>query len=400
MPSQPSPLEPATISLLLQYIVPPSQLSGPLPSHLIAKTLLQRHFFLDLKDPSSDPASYLSWPSPDRQQTFDLLESLPTALANLPLTFNICYTGDIDSTFAHAEIPTGDQDPPNIRMMFAWDADDSSWKYHNVSLMPFPTQSFHSLSEIKVGDSQMNRSVEQTTEEHSYWDSYGDTGDSRPSPGLLSNAETSEDDYWARYSTVHGTADSTRPSPPPERQRHPDPYEPEEDLHQLNDFYSGENPTQGQNNVDRNSIIQIPYESFNLKPPYDRNSPPAPEDLTERLRALQSDSRVEFSSALSTSDLFSQDPNVTNTDDPATFQNGTAVPQKLHTNGFVKGQDDESSQSDETESASVADLSLDIALREAIRGTYCLWKLSASRGDTGKEKELFLNAVKASIIDC
>ncbi|KAG7099253.1 hypothetical protein E1B28_001116 [Marasmius oreades] len=387
----PSPLEPATISLLLQYIVPPSQLTDPIPSHLISKNLLNRHFFLNLRDPSSDPASYLSWPSPDRQKVFDILESSSTSLDCILSNLNIHYTGDIDSTFAHAEIPTVDQDLPNIRMVFEWDVEDSSWKYHNLALMPFPTQSFHSVSAITnvgIGASRTNHFNDQT-EDESYWDSYGNAGGSQRSPGFLSNAESSEDDYWSQYATVHGTADSTRPTPPPEREQHPESYQ-EDDLHQLNDFYSRDDPAEGDSRADHNPIIQIPYESFNIKPPHGRNSPPSPEDLTERLRALQSNSSDQPSSAISVNIIPSQEHSVTDN-----LQKGTELPQEI-----INGHDDELSQSDETESACGVNVSLNVALRESIRGTYRLWKFSANRNDDGQDKELFLNAVKAAIIDC
>ncbi|KAL0580412.1 hypothetical protein V5O48_001657 [Marasmius crinis-equi] len=387
-----SPLSPATVSVLLQYIIPPSQLSEPIPRHLISTNLFKRHFFLGLTDPTTDTTSYLSWPSTDQSKIFDILEAFTTPPELHPSTFNVCYTGDVDSSFAHAEVPNADG-TSGVRLVFEWDADEAAWKYHNVALMPFPSHSFENPGAISTPAIIVDEAPGHSNDDDdSYWDSYGNEGSTR-SPGFQthSNGDTSEDAYWAQYSSVHGTADSTRPTPPPERQRRPDHEQHEDDpnLHELNDFYRDPlndkfTETTTNTHPDSEEIINIPYQSFNAKRPVDRNSPPCPDDLTERLRALQ---ELE-------SDPSSPNPPLTNGE----------IPEKQLTNGFTheNGHDSEPPSDPETESATVSGVNgLDDALRDAIRGTFKLWKLSQGKESdgVGTDKDLFLSAVKTAIID-
>ena len=203
-----SPLNPTTVSVLLQYILPPSQLTEPIPKHLISTNLYKRHFFLGLTDPSTDPASYLSWPSPDQKKIFDLLESFTTPPEQLPSALDIRYTGDADSTFAHVAVASNETNTDlvtSIRLVFEWDAEESAWRYHNVALMPFPPHSFESPGAISTPAIQVDHAHEPSGDDDSYWDTYGNEGSNR-SPGFLnhSNGEASEDAYWAQYASVHG----------------------------------------------------------------------------------------------------------------------------------------------------------------------------------------------------
>ncbi|KAJ8084053.1 hypothetical protein AAF712_000934 [Marasmius tenuissimus] len=399
-----SPLDPTTVSVLLQYILPPSQLTEPLPKHLISTNLYKRHFFLGLTDPSTDPSSYLSWPSPDQKQIFDLLETFTAPLEELPSNLDIRYTGDADSTFAHVAISSNDRNSGlgSIRLVFEWDAEDSAWRYHNVALMPFPPHSFEAPEAISAPAIQVDHAHEPAADDDSYWDSYGNEGATR-SPGFLShsNGESSEDAYWAQYASVHGTADSTRPTPPPERQRHTEhDHHDDANLHELNDFYGRDKATQESHPVSE-EVIQIPYQSFNVKRPYDRNSPPCPDDLTERLRAIQSDGGHPHTNGTNGT----SSPHHLPTNGDLASPNGLDMSisgKPALTNGLTNGNHSTGSLSDETETASGADGS-DDALREAIRGTYALWKLSQKRNGAlpGKEQqELFLDAVKGAIVDC
>ncbi|ESK88909.1 hypothetical protein Moror_13271 [Moniliophthora roreri MCA 2997] len=422
MASSPSPLHPTSVSVLLQYIAPPSQLTDPLPNHLISQSLLQRHFFLDLRDPSTDPASYLSWPSEDQQKIFSILESLPTPIDHHSSISSIRYSGDEESAFAHAEITTTGpkQDTSDgIRLIFQWDDRDSSWRYHNVALMPFPTHSFDSPSSLPLVQKQTNpdNSTSMPAEhggsplitvdshhndEDSYWDAYGGEDDERLNAGLSrsnSTDPTSEDAYWAQYSSVHGSADSARPSPPPTAKRKlghfVDSAETETDyLHDQNDFYGREQETMimnGQHTEEMTggNVLEIPYQSFNIKRPYDRQSPPSPHDLSERLRGLSESSPSESTDH---HDIDSFEGLKEAVEPPIESDSGM-----LFAPTHVNGRDHLSNGIADSANGGMKSGS-DAALREAIRGTYLLWKLSAS--GVNADKGMFLDVVKTAISDC
>ncbi|KAG6902875.1 hypothetical protein C0995_010044 [Termitomyces sp. Mi166 len=213
--STPERLSPPLISLVLEYIAPPSLLA-PLPPHLISNPLAQRHHFLRITPDS--PAHYLAWPSdlnPNAQQlAVDLLESLPTPL-HLPV-YTIRYTADPESSFAHVAIST--QNPPGLRLVFQWASSDG-WKFHNLALMPFPPDSYHSVRDILPYRPHDDPAIVDGDEHDPYWDAYGQSDDSDDQEVVTkSNAESeqdTEDAYWAQYSTVHGSADSTRHTPLP-----------------------------------------------------------------------------------------------------------------------------------------------------------------------------------------
>ncbi|KAK0233210.1 hypothetical protein IW262DRAFT_59437 [Armillaria fumosa] len=194
----PAELHPATVASFLQYLVPPVQL----PPHLISTALRQRHHFLQI-DPHENLADYLTWPSPDQPHIVDLLTSLPADDCDL----SICYTGDQESNYAHAHVCSSP-----VRLVFQWDPNDAAWKYHNAGLMPFPQSSSQRVDEITSHDK----------EEAAYWDAYGqdehhDEGDHH---ALVHDGHAhNEDAYWAQYASVHGSGDSTVPSPVPEKRR-------------------------------------------------------------------------------------------------------------------------------------------------------------------------------------
>ncbi|KAF8078593.1 hypothetical protein FPV67DRAFT_1663309 [Lyophyllum atratum] len=222
MAELPEPLLSSAISLVLEYIAPPSLLSS-LPRHLISTALAQRHAFLHISP--DNPAHYLAWPTesrPDAQQTaIDLLESFQKQLDD-PV-YVIRYTSDAESTFAHVAISP--QDPQGLRLVFQWNPPDG-WKFHNLALMPFPPNSYESINNVVVYkphdflDEPV--AVVQDDERDSYWDAYGlsddvddQSGFSRPKVDFEAGTE---DAYWAQYSDVHGSGDSTRPTPPIDEQ--------------------------------------------------------------------------------------------------------------------------------------------------------------------------------------
>ncbi|KAK0478476.1 hypothetical protein IW261DRAFT_1483685 [Armillaria novae-zelandiae] len=175
-------LHPATVASFLQYLIPPVQL----PPHLISPALRQRHHFLQI-DPHDSLADYLTWPFPRP--------------APLTLISRYAYTGDQESSYAHAHVR-----PSPVRLVFTWDPNDAAWKYHNAGLMPFPQSSAQRVADIATHDK----------EEAAYWDA---------TMRLVhdSHAHT-EDAYWAQYAT--GLATSTVPSPVPEKRRPATHHEP------------------------------------------------------------------------------------------------------------------------------------------------------------------------------
>ncbi|KAG5335494.1 hypothetical protein C0989_001196 [Termitomyces sp. Mn162] len=213
MSAPPEPLPPTLISLLLEYITPPSLLA-PLPPHLLSSPLAQRHHFLHISP--HDPAQYLAWPSdlvPNAQQlAVHLLESIHTPLYHS--VYTIRYTADAESSFAHVAVST--QDPPGLRLVFQWAPD--GWKFHNLALMPFPTNSHDSVHDLLTSKPHDSLDDVDSNEHDSYWDAYAHSDDSDDQRAVAKSKTESEQDtedaYWAQYSTVHGSADSARPTPP------------------------------------------------------------------------------------------------------------------------------------------------------------------------------------------
>ena len=221
----PSPLSPSFPHILLQYISPPSQLTDPIPPHLLSKPLLQRHHFLHLTPDS--PHDYLCWPSSAEKtaQILDLLESRPRPIDDgPPSAYPVQYSFDGEDFFAHVDLSgSGDGDGP--RVVLQWDDNSGEWKYHNTDLMPFPpgsrpllddvlvppsnpalVQSKPSLSHVPHFDAGL---LEDGDDDDDYWNAYGSTdiGDSAYSDGVAASVKdgaSSEDAYWAQYSSVHG----------------------------------------------------------------------------------------------------------------------------------------------------------------------------------------------------
>ncbi|TFK57274.1 hypothetical protein OE88DRAFT_1730661 [Heliocybe sulcata] len=248
--ASPSSLPSHTVFLALQYIAPPSSITQPLPPHLLSRALLQRHHFLGIA--SDDAQEYLCWPSSlsdVRERVIALLEDLPR-IEPEDAHYDVQYTSDEESTYAHAHIPSdipsdGDGD---LRLVFQWDGDE--WKYHDAALMPFPTNSRPDLELPPAASLVVPQSVSSSAEssevrdddpaaptlesddDDDYWNSYGagDDGEEESIPHRATNAtstadtnmseeEAAEAAYWAQYSSVHGTADSTIPSPLPAHRR-------------------------------------------------------------------------------------------------------------------------------------------------------------------------------------
>ncbi|EMD42029.1 hypothetical protein CERSUDRAFT_79627 [Gelatoporia subvermispora B] len=232
----PTPISPGLVHLVLEYISPPSQLTQPLPPHLVSKSLAQRHHFLRLT--TDFPEDYLCWPSsPERQsRAIECLETLPRRIDDEPTIYPVQYTSDGEYVYAHIDLSSGTG--AGARLIFQWD-DLNGWQYHDTNLMPFPTNSQTEPQHVTTSTTAQHMSGPQSPplrrysnnnhnndghgedDDSSYWDSYGSHdpdsasyGRSAPPSAKDAGANT-EDAYWARYSNVHGTADSTQPSPLP-----------------------------------------------------------------------------------------------------------------------------------------------------------------------------------------
>ncbi|KAJ8495850.1 hypothetical protein ONZ51_g1441 [Trametes cubensis] len=238
MNPQPVPLN--VLHVLLQYISPPSQLTQPLPPHLLSKSLLQRHHFLQLSP--EQPEEYLCWPSSPARNTqiIDLLESRPRPLDDdQPSAYPIQYSFDGENFYAHVDLSGYGGEGP--RVILQWD-DSGEWKYHNTDLMPFPPGSRSVLEDVLVPPAPPHPAALPTfspapysrgygddvpqddSDDDDYWNAYGSTdiGDSLyggSAPVSAKDSASSEDAYWAQYASVQGTADSTIPSPIPQARR-------------------------------------------------------------------------------------------------------------------------------------------------------------------------------------
>ena len=218
----PTPLENSTVHLTLQYISPPSQLDRPLPPHLLSKSLLQRHHFLDISH--ENPSDYLCWPSDSSAKAVDLLESRPSSHDDEPQLYPIHYASDAENTYAHVVLPPAGSDGEAARLVFQWD--NNGWKFHNTALMPFPPASAASLRDVLVAHEPVAASntsshispqsnshgfghgADDGSDDDDYWNAYGadddDSNQPRQSHPAKEETDDGEDAYWAQYSSVHG----------------------------------------------------------------------------------------------------------------------------------------------------------------------------------------------------
>ncbi|KAF8973952.1 hypothetical protein BDZ97DRAFT_1912399 [Flammula alnicola] len=256
-----------TVEVVLDYLCP---LSGPVPPHLLSRPLLQRHHFLALSPENA--AEYLAWPSSEQSHAVHLLQSDPIPPHDHPLQVN--YSADTENLLAHVRIT------PDLRLVFLWD-NNSGWQYHNVALMPFPANSYPTFDRAYAAyapddflpEPSYNVSVTDEDDD-SYWNAYGG-GDDSEHPSISDDAlaanPNSEDAYWAQYSTVQGSGDSTLPSPHPEKKK-----------------FAGAADT---DNTAPARII-VPSDDFQIYhgEPYNPLEPPEPSALARRLEALSASS--------------------------------------------------------------------------------------------------------------
>ncbi|EIN13718.1 hypothetical protein PUNSTDRAFT_41198 [Punctularia strigosozonata HHB-11173 SS5] len=303
----PVPILPHTVALVLQYIAPPSQLDQPLPKHLISRLLLNRHEFLGIYP--TNPPEYLCWSADGRDAAIDALEHIQKPEVDAaPPDYPVQYEIDEENVSAYVRMPGSD-----LRLTFVWD-DEDGWTFHDIRLAGFPPRSTPSLQEALSRAAEPEPVVSSQTsysflsaqhrrssgpanhssgtdheDDGSYWDAYGAQSDdengtrSRGGRSTKSGADGTEDAYWASYSSIHGTADSTIPSPLPAHRRqqvygaHAHGYDPSSDPY-TQDVQAANGPGR----------VAIPRSAFPGKG-YVEGEPPSPHTLSNLLSSIPDD---------------------------------------------------------------------------------------------------------------
>ncbi|KZS92990.1 hypothetical protein SISNIDRAFT_485934 [Sistotremastrum niveocremeum HHB9708] len=207
------------IRLVLPHLLPPSH--RPLPDNLISLPLRQRHRFLALVP---DDPDYLIWPSPNSDAVLAHLTSSTT-----PIVDASAAVYSADKSLLRAHLPVDD----TLQLIFHFHPDDESspWKYHDAQLLPLPPNTHISPDKALATLTMDTSDDENSVSPEDYWAGYASsTPSSPPAQTLLlpeprfSGSETKEEQqYWARYSSIQGSGDSTVPSPRPARARSPRP---------------------------------------------------------------------------------------------------------------------------------------------------------------------------------
>ncbi|KII94338.1 hypothetical protein PLICRDRAFT_424501 [Plicaturopsis crispa FD-325 SS-3] len=346
----PTPLLPYATNFILQYISPPSQLTQPLPPHLISKSLLQRHHFLQISP--EDPSEYLCWPSPDRREVVDRLESYVMPVDDEAYaTLSVRYLSDDEHSYAHVRLTDG------LRIVFQWDELDG-WKYHDAGLMPFPPGSHSSLGDatsLSLGGSgagELRQGIDTpAVDDDAYWGAYGagegeDNDDDRSQDALAGqnkDTPTTEDDYWAQYGGVHGSGDSTIPSP-------------------IRKSYSKSQLSNPALTKHADEPVQISYANAH---PYARDGdPPSPRVLADRIRTIPARENSLGSPTVPAPNLTGPVPHIS----PESQGLG------------IKGTHDD-----------------EAPLKDSIAAIYRLWKSGRRRQDGTTDSQVFMEVVEEAL---
>ncbi|KIK94828.1 hypothetical protein PAXRUDRAFT_142024 [Paxillus rubicundulus Ve08.2h10] len=391
------PIQPHTVKLVIQYISPPSQITGALPPHLISTPLRQRHHYLQISP--DNVIEYLCWPSPNNARIMELLDhSIAASDEDQTRNYPTRYTSDAESTFAHVHIFSREE---GLRMLFQWDEVDG-WKYHDLQLMPFPASSFPTLQEAVSNNSPPEAELDRPShfvaeadhiDDDPYWDAYGAAGDGLNSPLPLRGATASapvegEDAYWEQYAAVQGSADSTIPSPLPNNRK----------LRPVtsNDHEVGF-PFPSQSNP-----IAIPADAIHSRSPVSKLGPPSPNTLAHLLSIISPRSDAypvsdephptELSSTvspeISSPEMTVADSVLLTPPPPNGEQIATLVsPVAVKLNGFPLS----------NARHAIVDDTEDRALTDSIKGLYYLWKAGRRKQANDKASDMFLRIVQAAI---
>ncbi|KAG2023459.1 hypothetical protein CC2G_001113 [Coprinopsis cinerea AmutBmut pab1-1] len=362
MSTEPYPISIATVSHLLELIV---NLDEPLPSTLVSIPLLQRHHFLNIT--INDAAEYLAWPTSLEAATH-FLNTFPKA-PHSDLSPTVKYSADPETLEAHVSITD------TVRLIFHW---DQAWKYHNLAFMPFPSNTYEFSDALGIFQSTNDFLQEASypvsiasgdEDDDSYWNSYGQEDDHDRSVKVPAKPHTplnSEDAYWARYSSIHGTADSTIPSPLPVKRN-------------LDQHLEGERVFVTSGSLQPNSTEL-----------YNPLVPPSPGSLAKRLADLSQRPSSPPMSPIDDDEEASTDSNTTSPTRDAPeleFTGATPVDSPLTAASQNNLAGERNSTTDET----------DVALRQTIQGLYQLWKADRHRTGLSSDTEAFVALVRSAI---
>lgn len=178
-------LQSTEIDLILYYILKPFNL--PIPPHLISKSLLQRHHYLEIS-PYDEPEKYLSWKAPPG--LIATLESIQVSDEAINLAIRYLHDGEVLYGYASVDI---------FRLVLVWDDDDLAWKYHDIASMPFPLSSCLSPQEA------LTTHLENA--EAKYWDAYDNIASTQEVGSVSTEGDqisNTEDVYWNRYASTKG----------------------------------------------------------------------------------------------------------------------------------------------------------------------------------------------------
>ncbi|KJA29211.1 hypothetical protein HYPSUDRAFT_95982, partial [Hypholoma sublateritium FD-334 SS-4] len=325
-----------------------------LPPALLSRPLRQRHHFLGLTP--DDGAEYSAWPSADQSRAVFLLHSDPVPPVASPPT--VAYSADPEYITAHVRIT------PALRLLFLLDP-DAGWLYHNVALMPFPPAadpSFDRAYAIYADDFLPEPQYALTVDDDYYWDSYAgpDDGDAEPDPAKADAHDhnlNAEDAYWAQYSAVQGSGDSTLPSPRPGKDKN----------------YSA---TEGRIIVPSDDL-QIPRAA-----PYNPLQPPEPDALASRLAALAMHPRSGAASPPLVDVSPHSDTDSSTASAPTSEEGALGRPADAPT---LVGNEHQNQPEDQD------------ALRDHVKSLYTLWRAGRPGVPAEQDKALFLATVQRAL---
>ncbi|KAF8509840.1 hypothetical protein JB92DRAFT_3144595 [Gautieria morchelliformis] len=371
----PTPIPPHVVHTIFQYVLPPSL---PLPPHLLSKPLTERHHFLSI--PPTDATRYLCWPS---SHAADVTEALARGVSD-PITsepeHQVRYTApDEDTVLAHVR---PDAQSP-LQIVFTWDAETASWRYHDARMLPFPEASLPSLdaalSSAPNGPSALEGFIDQPAASHgprsdspasdNYWAGYESSGSSPDTSALPPSVPLEEDHkaeaaYWASYAAVHGSGDSTVPSPRLEKRRLASEKLPDARSSETTDPLVAHLHLRLQQ---ENGFLSPRFS----RPQYDSNSGKSKETpINERVRQ-------EYSKRIGNGQLLHDEYGFPK-DDGMEAVDGASEQMRESPKGVVKT----GTRGDRED-----------GVREAIRGIYRLWKAQSGSEDA----ESFLDIVKDSL---
>lgn len=375
----------------MQYLLPPSEL----PTHLLSRTLLQRHHFLSISP--ADTASYLCLPGPnaDPEKSVAALEHLATQdHEQLVRTANIRYQPPVSASEpVHARVWLGN----SVQVVFVWeeDQDGAGWRYLDTDHRPLPGNCTSTLAPALQVTPPEEQEQDQDTSPDDYWAGY-DSGSSPRSPRIPERelAADDEDAYWASYGAVHGSADSTIPSPAPQKHK------------RLDAWGREELPWEEHAEMDARAWDADATSGHGLGVTILSNSrPPTPPSMPTRTLVLSTQAQPQQIAPL---------PDLNH-------RNWTSPPSSLSAPFSALSEPDDAPLDEEPErqeeipeekvaetpadapetlpTASKAPSAADGALSNAIKGMYAMWL--ASRQDAGSEesKQAFMAVVKETLAD-